>query len=176
MTEPRTPVAVVFGGGIGVGKTTLFHRLLTKPAYRDLSCLPMISADAFPDDQPHAERSRQAEHALEVAMDTRQAFVWEATFGWSPSSQYGVGELETRWLKQLRNVGFHICFHGILAPNDVVWRRIKARELASGRVIDADWRIDESSELFLRNVPAIRACCNRFRLWSNTTTLRPIAD
>ncbi|MFN3169736.1 MAG: zeta toxin family protein [Hyphomicrobiales bacterium] len=173
MTELDPPVAIVFGGGIGVGKTTLCHRLQSKSAYRGLLQLPFISSDAFPTEFPHLERSRKAERALEVAVRDKQPFVWEATFGWSPSRKFAVGELEAIWLTTLRNAGYKICFHGVTASPDVVWRRLRSRELTSKRYVDADWRVEESAELFLRNVPAIRSCCHRFRLWLNEDRLRP---
>ena len=173
MSEAYGKIAVLFGGGIGAGKTTLYQRLSSRHTYRGLSRLPWISADAFPSDIPHVERSQRAELVLEAAVQQGQSFVWEATFGWSPSERFAAGELEEIWLGRLRAHGYQICFHGVIAPENVTSKRIRLRELQSARTVDAEWRIGESAALFLANVSLIKKHCHRFRLWSNASVLRP---
>lgn len=184
MPKPRSqPRLLVFGGGIGGGKTTLREWLLRQRNWHVFNRAALVDTDQIrlrlrgyaeasagnsrALGELHREASRLAEARLNRLLLAGVDIVWESTLGWEPDADYAAGALELSYLARFRARGYRIFLHGVTCDHGLAEERFHLRAVRENRGVSDQRRIAGSHRRFEANVPRIARVVDAFRLWRN---------
>lgn len=194
MPKPqRLPRLLVFGGGIGSGKTTLRDWLLRQRNWQAFNQSALVETDQIRSrlraqaeasagkiltlGDLHREASRLAEARLNHLLRAGVDIVWESTLGWEPDADYAAGALEQHYLGRFRASGYRVFLHGVTCAHDLADERFRLRALHENRDISDHGRVAGSHRRFEANVPRIARAVDSFQLWrSEPSGFRRIAE
>lgn len=194
MPKPqRRPRLLVFGGGIGSGKTTLRDWLLRQRTWQDFNQSALVDTDQIRSrlrveaeasagkslelEDLHRKASRLAEARLNRLLRAGVDIVWESTLGWEPDADYAAGALEQLYLRRFRANGYRVFLHGVTCAHALAEERFHLRALRENREVSDHRRLAGSHRRFEANVRRIARAVDHFQLWrSEASGFRRIAE
>lgn len=182
LPKPRRQARLlVFGGGIGSGKTTLRDWLLRQRSWHDFNKAALVDTDQIrsclraraeaaagigPDlADLHRKASHLAETRLNHLLRAGVDIVWESTLGWEPDSAYAAGALEQHYLARFKARGYRVFLHGVTCDLVLAEQRFRSRAALENREVSDQRRVAGSHRRFEANVPRIARAVDTFQLW-----------